>query len=196
MRTSARPTYVTARQAELFDHLTALFLAEGFTQFTLEDLAKRLRCSKSTLYTLADSREQLIRATIVYFFRRATELVDTRVAAVTGMSERILAYLSAVGEALEPASERFMNDLAAFAPAREVYEKNTAIAARRVRALINEGVTQGVFREVHADFVADVAATMMVRIQQRAVAVATGLDDANAYRELAALITAGVSAGR
>jgi AcrR family transcriptional regulator len=196
MRTSARPTYVTARQAALFDHLTALFLAEGFTQFTVEDLAKRLRCSKSTLYTLADSREQLIRATIVYFFRRATELVDTRVAAVTGMSERILAYLSAVGEALEPASERFMNDLAAFAPAREVYEKNTAIAARRVRALINEGAIQGVFREVHADFVADVAATMMVRIQQRAVAAATGLDDANAYRELAALITAGVSAGR
>ena len=35
---------------------------------------------------------------------------------------------------------------------------------------------------------------MMVRIQQGAVREATGLDDAHAYRELAAILTQGISA--
>src|SRR5213076_1897274 len=49
----------TARQRALLADLEALFLAEGFAAFTLDDLAGRLRCSKSTLYALAPSKEQL-----------------------------------------------------------------------------------------------------------------------------------------
>jgi AcrR family transcriptional regulator len=58
--TTAVPSAVTGltrRQAELLDQLEALFLAEGFARFTLEDLAVRLHCSKSTLYALAGSKE-------------------------------------------------------------------------------------------------------------------------------------------
>lgn len=109
-------------------------------------------------------------------------------------ADRIAAYLTTVGEALTPASEQFMHDLDAFTPAREVYEQNTRIAARRVQELITAGVAQGDFRRVNAAFAADLAATMMVRIQQGRVRAGTGLDDANAYRELAAILTVGVSA--
>src|SRR5664280_1475061 len=49
----------TRRQSELFDRLVDLFLIEGFADLTLEDIAGRLRCSKSTLYALAHSKEQL-----------------------------------------------------------------------------------------------------------------------------------------
>jgi hypothetical protein len=54
-------------------------------------------------------------------------------------------------------------------------------------------VAGGVFRDVHAAFAADLVATMMVRIQQRAVHARTGLDDAQSYRELAAILTSGIS---
>ncbi|MFD6073446.1 TetR/AcrR family transcriptional regulator, partial [Amycolatopsis lurida] len=47
----------TARQRALLSELEAVFLAEGFSQFTLDDLAARLHCSKSTLYALAPSKE-------------------------------------------------------------------------------------------------------------------------------------------
>ena len=40
---------LTTRQAQLLDQLEALFLAEGFAGFILEDIAVRLRCSKTTL---------------------------------------------------------------------------------------------------------------------------------------------------
>jgi hypothetical protein len=54
-------------------------------------------------------------------------------------------------------------------------------------------VAAGDFRDVHAAFAADLATTMMVRIQQWTVNATTGLDDARAYRELATILTAGIS---
>jgi AcrR family transcriptional regulator len=184
----------TARQRELFDDLTALLLAEGFDELTLDGIAARLRCSKSTLYALAGSKEQLVRAAVVHFFRGATERVEAALAAATGHRDRIATYLRAVAAELEPASAAFFDDLAAFPPAREVYERNTRIAARRVQQLIADGVADGAFREVHAAFVADVVASVMVRIQRRQVAGATGLADARAYTELAALVVHGITA--
>ncbi|WP_280421755.1 TetR/AcrR family transcriptional regulator [Nocardia carnea] len=188
-----RSAFATTRRTELFDELVALFLGEGFAHLTLDTIAARLKCSKSTLYTLAGSKEQLVTAATVHFFKRATAAVETEVAAAAGPRERITTYLTAVGEALAVASDRFMTDLDHFAPAREVYERNTRIAARRVQELIDEGVAAGEFRGVHAAFAADLAATMMVRIQQGGVRARTGLDDAAAYRELAAVLTHGIS---
>jgi AcrR family transcriptional regulator len=194
MEQITRPEFATRRRTQLFDALVDLFLAEGFAHLTLDEIAARLRCSKSTLYTLADSKEQLVREATVHFFRRATEDVESHIAEISGARERISAYLSAVGTALTAASDQFMADLDAFPPAREVYEQNTQIAAGRVKALIDDGVAGGDFRDVHAAFAADLVTTMMVRIQQRGVRNSTGLDDAHAYRELAAILTAGISA--
>ena len=188
------PAFATRRRTELFDALVALFLSEGFAHLTLDEIAARLRCSKSTLYTLAASKEQLVTAATKHFFRTATQTVEERVAASDGARDRVTAYLQTVGEALDPASDRFMADLDAFAPARAIYEQNTRIAARRVQELIAAGVAEGEFRDVHAAFAAEVVATMMVRIQQRAVRDRTGLEDAAAYRELAAIVTGGIQA--
>ncbi|MFC8933601.1 TetR/AcrR family transcriptional regulator [Rhodococcus sp. NPDC057135] len=184
----------TARRAELFDQLVELFLSEGFAHLTLDEIAARLHCSKSTLYTVAAGKEDLVRAVTVHFFRAATDAVESAVAAEATPTRRVAVYLEAVGDQLSPASRQFMEDLSESASASQVYEKNTSIAADRVRALIVEGVGSGAFRQVHASFVADAAAATMVRIQQRAVYRATGLDDASAYRELAALITDGITA--
>jgi hypothetical protein len=74
-----------------------------------------------------------------------------------------------------------------------VYERNTAMAAERVRQLIAEGVSQGRFREVHPALVADTVTTLMLRIGRGDTARATGLDDAAAYRELAALLLHGIT---
>ncbi len=63
-----------------------------------------------------------------------------------------------------------------------------------MRELIEEGVGNGAYRQVHASFAADLVATIMVRIQQREVRTATGLSDAEAYAELATLLTYGLRA--
>ena len=190
----SRTGFATRRRTELFDALLDLFLREGFAHLTLDEIAARLRCSKSTLYTLSGSKDELVRAVTVHFFRNATADVEARIASVDGPRERITAYLEAVGAVLGAASEQFMADLHDFAPARDVYVQNTRFAAARVQELITEGVEVGAFRSVHAEFAADLAAATMARIQQGAVRAAIGLDDAHAYRELAAILTQGISA--
>jgi hypothetical protein len=94
----------------------------------------------------------------------------------------------------QAASEQFITDLVSFAPARTVYETNTAIAAQRVQQLIAEGTVRGEVRDVHAAFVVDVVASAMVRNQSREFFRSTGLTDSAAYLELARLLTTGIGA--
>lgn len=190
---SAADDALTRRQAELLDQLEALFLADGFSRFTLEDLALRLRCSKSTLYALAGSKEQLAHRVVKHFFRKGTAAVEADTVTEVDPARRVTAYLSAVARALAPAGPAFHRDLDSFPPGREVYERNTAMAAERVRALIADGVAQGRFREVHPALIADTVTTLMLRIGRGDTQRATGLDDATAYRELAALLLRGIA---
>jgi AcrR family transcriptional regulator len=193
MMTTAVQAGLTRRQAELLDQLEGLFLTEGFARFTLEELAVRLHCSKSTLYALAGSKEQLVQRVIKHFFRKATESVEASTVTVRDPVLRVAAYLTAVGAALAPAGPAFHRDLDSFGPGREIYERNTALAADRVRDLIRDGVVEGRFREVHPALVADTVTTLMSRIGRGDTGRATGLDDATAYRELAALLLHGIT---
>ena len=182
-----------ARHEQLLGQLVEVLLTEGFAHLTLDDLAARLHCSKRTLYALAGSKEQLVRTAVVHFFRTATSRVEAALAAPTEPAERLIAYLRAVAAELAPASAQFFDDVAAFPPAAEVYERNTRAAAGRVQQLIREGVAQGAFREVDTAFTADVITSVMVRIQQRQVAASTGLDDAAAYEQLSGLLLRGLA---
>lgn len=169
-----------------------LVLASGFRALTVEEMAARLGCSKRTLYALADSKEQLAVLAVRQFFRRATAAVEVAVAGTTAPARRVTRYLEAVAEQLRPAGSAFRADVAAFAPAAEIYEQNTAAAAARVRELIDEGTRAGVFRSVPAAFVAEVVTATMRRITSGEIGAATGLDDAQAYSELARLVVAAV----
>ena len=51
---------VSGRAADLRDALIDIVLTEGFADLQMSDLAARLSCSKSTLYAIAPSKEQLI----------------------------------------------------------------------------------------------------------------------------------------
>ena len=179
------------RRDEVLDGLVAMFLADGFLDLGLDDVAARLRCSKSTLYAVAPSKEQLITAVTREFFRRSTDQVEQRLAAEPDARRRIRAYLDAIAEALAPASPAFYADVNDFAPAREVYRRNTAIAARRVQELVTEA--KGPHGAVDATFVGAVAAAVMSSIQSGEMEASTSLGDATAYRLLADLIDASVA---
>lgn len=181
---------VTPRRAAVLEGLVDLFLAEGFLDFAVEDLAARLQCSKSTLYTVAPSKEQLITAVVREFFRSSTEQVEARLAAETDPALRIRTYLDAIAEALSPASAAFYADVNEFAPAREIYLHNTAVAARRVQDLVTQAT--GPQATMDATFIGAVAAAVMSSIQSGEMEATTSLNDATAYRLLADLITAGV----
>ena len=191
--TASRGRGESARQA-LVEDLIALYLAEGFLRFGMADLAARLRCSKSTLYAIAGSKERIIVTAVRAFFRRATERVEDAIVGQEDSPQAVSVYLEAIAAQLRPASPRFFADLDAFEPAGEIYRQNTQDAARRVQRLVRAiDDAPGPLTSV---FAGAVAGQLMEAIHRGEIEALTGLDDASAYHQLAALLTAGAQEGR
>ncbi|WP_228717509.1 TetR/AcrR family transcriptional regulator [Allosaccharopolyspora coralli] len=192
---ASRRSSADARRADLLDRLRDLFLAEGFAHFTLDDLAARLRCSKSTLYTLAGSKEQLAVRVVGHYFKGATATVERRVRSVDGARDKVGAYLDGAAAALRPASRAFIEDMAANTATRATYEANARAAAGQIRAYLDEGVREGVFRAVHVGLVAEMIGMTITGIQRGDVGERTGLTDAEAFAELSRFLLGGLSRG-
>ncbi|WP_051099092.1 TetR/AcrR family transcriptional regulator [Actinopolyspora mortivallis] len=184
---------VQARRAELLDRLCDLFLAEGFAHFTLDELTARMHCSKSTLYTLARSKEQLAVRVVAHFFKRATASIERRVAEVTDARSVIRVYLKSAAAELAPASRRFIADMANNPATRACYESNATIAADRIRSVVHEGVRAGVFREVDAALVGEMVGLTISAIQRGEINERTGLSDAAAFDALSEFLVGGLS---
>lgn len=192
VRRRQTPTKAEQRRDDLIARLIDLFLAGGFAESSIEDLAHALGCSKSTLYTIAGSKEQIIVTTVKHFFRRAAERIEARLAREDVASpERIRVYLNAISEELAPASPAFFADLDTVEATREIYRDNTKIAARRLQEIVLDAVP-AVSRK-HAVFVGAVAGQVMEGIHRGEIESATGLDDSAAYRALADLIVTGLA---
>jgi len=187
-RGALRRGSLTHRQRDLFDGLQALFLAEGFRHLSLDDLATRLRCSKTTLYALAPSKEQLAVAVVSHYFKGATERVEAQIADVADVRLRIVRYLAAIGEEMQSASAEFTSDVDGFDPARQIYERNSRAAAERIHGLVTEGIATGVFHDVHAAFAAEMVGATIAAIQGGEVRRRTGLTDAEAFTQLSSFV--------
>jgi AcrR family transcriptional regulator len=193
LRAPATRRQPTARQRALLAELEALFLAEGFAQFTLDELAGRMRCSKSTLYALAPSKEQLAVKVVAHFFKGAADLLEKRLEGIEDARVIIGEYLAGISEYLNRASAGFMTDIAEFAPARATYELNSRAAAGRIRTFIAKGVADGVFRDVHASLIAEMAGLLIEGIQTGVISSRTGVSDADAFVALSELLLGGLA---
>lgn len=176
------------RSAELLDALIELYLRDGFLDLGIGELATRLRCSRSSLYLIASSKEQIIVTAVRRYFQRAAERIEARIDAEPNTGLRLQAYLAAVSDELAPASERFYADVAGYLPARNLYEDNTRRAAQRVQDIIAAGVAAGTLRPVNARFVGAAVAEVMTATQAGRIEASSGLSDAEAYRALAELV--------
>ncbi|MTD56935.1 TetR/AcrR family transcriptional regulator [Amycolatopsis pithecellobii] len=185
---------LTARQRVLLTELEKLFLVEGFIDFTLDDLAAKMHCSKSTLYALAPSKEQLAVRVVAHFFRGAAEEMEKRIADLDDARAIIEAYLAGIAQYLNRASPAFMRDINDFPPARAAYEMNSRAAAAHLRSFIARGVEDGVFRDVHATLIAEMAGVLVESIQSGVVGSRAGVSDAEAFTALAELLLGGLAA--
>jgi AcrR family transcriptional regulator len=182
------------RRADLLAALEELLLDEGFMALTVDDMARRLHCSKATLYSVATSKEQLVIALTKHFFRQATEEIETAVAAVTDPRRRISTYLAGVGSAMSRCSATFYGDMVGFAPTAAIYADNSRAAARRVRELIDAGVRAGALRAVDGAFAGQLTALAIEGIQSGVLLGSTGLAAGQAYSEMADLLLHGLAA--
>jgi AcrR family transcriptional regulator len=182
-----------ARREELLSRIQDLVLAEGFSRLTVDDLATRLQCSKSTLYAISSSKEYLVTTAIKHFFRDATAHIEERVAGIADPAERIAAYLAGVGTEMRRLSQACYDDMVTHDSTRDIYAINSMAAARRVRGYIGDGIDAGRFRTVHAEFVGEAVGLLIDGIQHGELLNRTGLSSGDAYTQLSDLVLAALT---
>src|SRR5271170_8040684 len=73
MNDSVRSDPTSSRLGRILREAEELFLQEGFLHFSMDELARRLRCSKRTIYKLASSRDRFIESIISRHLMRLNE---------------------------------------------------------------------------------------------------------------------------
>jgi AcrR family transcriptional regulator len=182
-----------ARRARLIERLEEIFLAEGFSLLTVDDLCRRLHCSKSTLYTVASTKQQIVQAAVRRFFATATTAVEEASRAEKDPARRIRVYLHTIGTEMARSSPEFYLDLVNYQPTADIYLANTAAATRRVRELIEDGVRSGAFRPTDATFTAQLVALAIDGVRSGRLLAATGLTAGEAFVELGDFMLRGLS---
>jgi AcrR family transcriptional regulator len=181
------------RRSELLDQLEAIVLEEGFVGLTVDNFATRLRCSKSTLYRLAPSKEQLVGTIARHFFSRAARRIENVVSAAQTPPQKLRVYVTRVGAESSRGSPRFHEQMATHPSTAELYRRNSRVAAERVQSLIREGVDAGWFDVADVSFAGQCVAIVMDAIHLGGAMFPPPLDAVDASEKLADLILTGIT---
>ncbi len=185
----------TPRQQRLLDDLESIFLAEGFRDVKIADLARRLRCSRRSFYELAPTKDALF---VRVLDRYLSALREQGAKAAAGLPpERAFEpYLHPALEAARKLSTRAMRDITAHAPASALWERHTRQRMAGLRSLVERCVEQGVFRGIDPRLVAEVMSVSLRRISEPDFLRTTKLTYREAVSELYGLLLHGLAHGR
>ncbi len=172
------------RLQRIVEELETLFFKEGFLHIHTEELAHRLHCSKQTLYTLAQSRDELFEVILERFLssirnqaQQAVAQAPDRVAALTGC-------LDAIKHAASKVSVRFAEDLNEFPRGQRRRREHEDRMAAIIAEIISAGAEEGSFQVVHPRLTAEVLICGADRIVQPSFLARTGLSLSQAFMEL------------
>jgi AcrR family transcriptional regulator len=175
---------LSPRLRRTLEELGGLFLREGFLHLSTEDIARRLQCSKRTLYQLASSRDEIFDLVIE---RWLAGMRSAGIAAAEGSPDPVTAlrqYLDVAVVATRNASSQFVRDLARFPAGHRRLMSHQRERAAGLERLIDRGVKAGAFRGVHPKLVADVLLAAASRMVDPDVLLAIGLSMSQAFEEL------------
>jgi AcrR family transcriptional regulator len=177
-----RPT--TRRQQALLAALGELFDAEGFAHFTLDDLAARMHCSKSSLYRLAPSKDQLAVVVMAWRGNVRDAQLDELLAKGDSAHERLRTYLTWSREMNLGTSQALFDDVISFKPTRDLWEQAGLRVTARLADLVTAGIEAGEFRAVSPYFVGYLVAYAADGIRRGIATRVTGIPEDEAYAAL------------
>lgn len=180
------------RDEVLLGRLEEIFLQEGFRRIGVGDLARRLRCSRRTLYELAPSKQQLFLFVLDRFLQRIRVLGRERAMAEKDPAKQIEALLEPGITETRQASEAFSTDVAELAPARRLMDDHQRQRMRLLREIVEDGRRRGLFRGLHSTLVAEVMLAAVGRVRQPDFLHASQLTMSEAFAECSRLLRHGL----
>lgn len=180
------------RQIHLLDQLEALFFAEGYRAFAMSELARRLKCSKRSLYELAGDRQQLFCLVIERWSKRVREMGMAAQAAELSPRCRLEAFLEPGITETNAMTEAFLIDLRDLPAARSLLEAHQRDRMDHLKTLLDEGINAGVFKQVHSRLFAGAYLAAIAQINEPAFLQRAGLSFSQAFKELYNVLMTGL----
>ena len=170
------------RHREVLDELESLFLRDGFSGYSVRELAAHVGCSRRTLYELAPSKDELVLIVFDRFLHRVGRAALESIEPGTPFS-----YFRG-GLELQRISQVFGEDLADDPAARRLFDRHYGYVMAVVEELVERGIAAGEFREVTPRIVAGMLAGGAQLFNQPDVLADSGIELTAATDELLDLV--------
>ncbi len=180
------------RREAILDALEAIFLNEGFRGLTVGALAARLRCSRSTLYALAPTKEALFLLVEDRILRRIGREARRRAGACEDAGDRVAAFLESTISSLRPVGEAFLDDVFRYEPARQLFDRHQRGAMETLQHLIAEGIAAGALKGVDPRIAAEALDAAVQRVRDPAFLRDTGISPSDAFAQVSQLLRHGL----
>jgi AcrR family transcriptional regulator len=184
----------SARQLEILETLDTIVLTEGFRELTVGGLAERLRCSRRTLYEIADSKEGLVLIVIDRVMRRLARTAHDAASREERLLDQLRAFLVHDLTELRRATLSFSEDVAAFPEAGQLILNHFRYARGTVEAMLRTGIESGEFAVIHPRIAAETFDAGLQRLLDPRVLRSAGVGFAEAIEEYLTLFIDGIRA--
>jgi len=124
-----------------------ILLSQGLRSITTNEIARRARVSKKTLYNLFPSKDALVEAIVVSFLEENLARWDAILERAGSAIDRILASLEFVGQFMPQIQSQLINQVETVAP--QLWSRIDAIRLQRLRklkTLMEEAQAEGFLR--------------------------------------------------
>ena len=124
-----------------------ILLSQGLRSITTNEIARRARVSKKTLYRLFPSKDALVEAIVVSFLEENLARWDAILERAGSAIDRILASLEFVGQFMPQIQSQLINQVETVAP--QLWSRIDAIRLQRLRklkTLMEEAQAEGFLR--------------------------------------------------
>jgi AcrR family transcriptional regulator len=157
------PRMFSPRQEEVLDIVEAVFLREGIRAVRIGQLATEASCSRSTLYELAPSKEDLLLLVLDRMMRRIMRRGAEAIERAADPPDRVRAMLMSGALDFATLGPRFLDAVRQHPPARLLFDRRLAEGRDALEMLIQDGVPTGHFRPVNATVVAEAMFAVVLR---------------------------------
>jgi AcrR family transcriptional regulator len=180
------------RQQEILDVVEVVFLREGIRAVRIGELASEASCSRSTLYELAPSKEDLLLLVLDRMMRRIMLRGAQAIERATDPVDRVRAMMTSGALDLAALGPRFLEAVRRHSPARLLFDRRIAEGRDALASLIEDAVRAGQFRPVNAAVVADAMIAVVLRFTDPEFVGSTTVSRTSALAELVDVLLDGL----
>lgn len=164
-RRQGRPPVIVQARERILREAARIFAERGYENSSMSELAEAVGASKAAIYHYFQTKQDIFDALIVDTLRLLTDSVLGEVDRTEGADAKLLCFMLVHARVFEENRDCFAAMLIGFSGMGMAYREDAAQLRRnyesRLRAIVAEGVAEGLFRDVDPAMVGRAVLSML-----------------------------------